>query len=133
MKILRKCKDGGPLSTVDAYVLIEIKSLFSIMILKFNKGSRENFHSHAFNALSIYLSGHVTEKVLQDNQIVNIERKGFSIKTTPRHVLHKVFAHKNSWCLTCRGSWNETWQEYNLEKNQTDTLKHGRKIIKTER
>jgi hypothetical protein len=51
MKFLSKCKDGGPESPVTAYVLVEIKSLFSVMLLHFS-GTREAFHSHAFNALT---------------------------------------------------------------------------------
>lgn len=126
MRILSKVKDGGPDSNVDAYVLIEIKSLFSIMLLKFNKGSRENYHSHAFNALSIYLTG------CTDEMFINrptIRRKGFNIKYTPRNMFHKIFAYTNAWCLTFRGPWCDTWQEYNKESDKYTTLTHGRKEI----
>lgn len=54
---LVKKKDGGPESPVDAYFLVELKGLFSIALLKFNKGCREAFHSHAFDAWTWFLSG----------------------------------------------------------------------------
>jgi len=41
--------------------LIEWKILFSIGILHFQEGSREAFHNHAFNAITFWLSGDVTE------------------------------------------------------------------------
>jgi len=47
MRLFQKAKDGGPESPVDGYFLIEIKSLFSIALLKFNNGGRENYHTHA--------------------------------------------------------------------------------------
>lgn len=53
MKILSKSYDGGPDSGVDGYWLIEIKSWFSIVLLHFNPGTREAFHNHAFNALTV--------------------------------------------------------------------------------
>lgn len=51
MKILSWEKDGGPDSKVHGFYLIEIKSLFSIVFLKFEGKSREAFHDHAFNAV----------------------------------------------------------------------------------
>ena len=48
--------DGGKNSGVTAYFLIEWKVLFSVGILRFNEGTREAYHSHAFNALTWWLS-----------------------------------------------------------------------------
>ena len=41
MKILNIAKDGGPESNVTGYWLVESKRFFSIVLLKFDKGSRE--------------------------------------------------------------------------------------------
>lgn len=55
MKILKRGHDGGKDLSVTGYWLIECKPLFSVVFLKFNKGSHLTFHSHAFNAK--YMSG----------------------------------------------------------------------------
>ena len=62
MRFLEVTKDGGPDSPVTGLFLIEIKSLFSVVLLKFG-GTRENFHSHAFNALTFWLKGAVMEVI----------------------------------------------------------------------
>ena len=132
MKILEKCKDGGINSTVDAYVLIEIKSLFSIIILKFNKGSRNNFHSHAFNAITWFLKGRVTEYHLDGGEKVF---KGglLSLKYTPKTCFHKVYAHEDTYALTIRGSWKKTWSEFNPIKKIFIKLTNGRKVVSVEK
>ena len=43
-RFFSKAKDGGKDSPVDGYFLIEIKWLFSVVLLKFNKGHRDNCH-----------------------------------------------------------------------------------------
>ncbi len=60
-RLLYNKPDGGKDSGVTAYFLIEWKILFSIGILHFQEGSREAFHNHAFNAITFWLSGDVTE------------------------------------------------------------------------
>jgi hypothetical protein len=57
MRFFHHGKDGGPESPVEGYWLFEIKWLCSIVLLKFNDGGREAYHSHAFNALSWLLKG----------------------------------------------------------------------------
>jgi diphthamide synthase (EF-2-diphthine--ammonia ligase) len=53
--------DGGKDSGVTAYFLIEWKPVISIGLLHFKPGTREAYHSHAFNALTWWLQGSVTE------------------------------------------------------------------------
>lgn len=60
MKILLGQKDGGPDSNVRMRGL-EIKGLCSVLELHFAPGSREAYHSHAFNAVSWVLSGALWE------------------------------------------------------------------------
>ena len=57
MKILSKGHDGGPNSGVTGFWIIELKWLFSIVILRFNRGTREAYHTHAFNAWTWWLKG----------------------------------------------------------------------------
>jgi len=61
MKFFKKSPDGGRDSGVTAYFLVEIKPLFSIVLIHFNKGTRDVFHQHAFNAITLWLKGKVRE------------------------------------------------------------------------
>jgi hypothetical protein len=117
--------DGGKDSGVTAYFLIEWKVLFSIGLLRFKKGSREAYHNHAFNALSWWLKGSVTEEKL------NGDYKEYSASLKPKYTsrdnFHKVFAHTNTWCLTLRGPWKDIWLE--SRKGKLVQLTHGRKEL----
>lgn len=125
MRFLSKAKDGGPNSPVDAYFLFEIKPIGSVALLKFNKGSREAFHTHAFTALTWFLWGDMTE------ENINGTKRKYSWNIIPKITRklnnHRVIAHKTSWCLTVRGPWKRTWTE--THKNDTITLTHGRKVV----
>lgn len=127
MRFLQKTKDGGKESTVDAYFLIEIKGLFSIALLKFNKGSRTNFHSHAFNAMTWFIKGDMTEHDI-GGQTKQYKRSLWP-KITKRDNFHKVVAKEPSWCFTVRGKWVDAWREYNPETGEYTNLTHGRKIL----
>lgn len=117
--------DGGKDSGVMAYFLIEWKPVFSVGILRFNEGTREAYHNHAFNALTWWLKGLVTEEKL------NGEKKDYSPSLKPKYTsrdnFHKVIAHEKTFALTLRGPWSDTWQEY--RKDRYVTLTHGRKEI----
>jgi len=102
--------DGGKDSGVKAYFLIEWKVLFSIGILHFKKGTREAFHNHAFNALTWWLKGSVTEILINGTEK---EFKASIIpKYTSRDCFHKVKAHEDTYALTFRSHWNDTWKEF---------------------
>jgi hypothetical protein len=126
MRFLEKVKDGGPDSPVPAYVLVEIKSLFSVMLLHFG-GSREAYHSHAFNALTLWLKGRVYEFTpFSDRQ-----RPWYAgqWKYTPRGLMHKIRPVGSAWALTFRGPWAKTWQEFLPAENKFVTLTNGRKVV----
>lgn len=128
MKALTKCKDGGAKSTVDAYFMFEIKKMFSIAVLKFNEGSRENYHSHAFHAITWFVCGDLTE---EDKDGTTYKyRRSVVPKLTTRNKFHKVHASKTSWCITIRGPWASTWSEFNRRTGEYTQLSSGRKIIK---
>ena len=110
MKFLSYGKDGGKQSTVWGFWFIEIKSLFSIVLLCFEKGSREAYHTHSFNALTWFFKGDVDEYHI-DGRVVNW-KPSFKPKHTTRSCFHKVFSNERTWALSIRGPWNKTWKEY---------------------
>lgn len=59
MRFLHYGRDGGSESKVFGFWLFEIKSLLSVVLLRFDSPSREVFHSHAFSALTWWLTGEV--------------------------------------------------------------------------
>lgn len=134
MKIFKKMKDGGPLSRVTGYWLIEWKRFFSIAILRFDDGSREAYHTHAFNAWSWVLWGKLTEdRLVVDwghlKSIVSTFRPSLKPFFTSRDNMHKVSSEGRTWAITFRGPWADTWQEYLPEERRFVTLTHGRKEV----
>lgn len=127
MKFFTLSKDGGPESTVWAYTLIEIKSLFSIVLLRFEDGSRDAYHDHAFNAISWVLSGCLEEENLKRNAL-SFHWPSFRKVITRRDTFHKVYSHGRSRVLSLRGPWLKTWQEADRYGKVT-TLTHGRKPV----
>lgn len=128
MKLFSVAKDGGVKSTVTGFWFIELKGLFSIVLLRFDPGSREAYHSHAFNAFSWFLSGEVVE-YFKDGSPPIVWRPSFWPKYTPRNNFHKVWANKTTYCFTIRGPWQSQWQEHLIDENKTVTLTHGRKVV----
>lgn len=135
IKLFEKCKDGGPVSTVDGYFLIEVKNLFSIVLLRFGKGSRSKYHTHAFNALTWFIKGDMCEEkvLLQSVTDYRLQSKKYRAsvlpKLTKRNNLHKVWANKVSWALSLRGPWTDRWLEFDREALEYTVLTHGRKVI----
>jgi hypothetical protein len=128
-----KKPDGGKESGVTGYFLIEWKILFSIGILRFNKGSREAYHSHAFNAITWWLKGKVREEIFHKNPMheaqgeYRIFTPSLKYKKTLRGHIHKIFAYEPTWALTFRGPWKNYWWEY--KDNKVKKLTHGRKEL----
>lgn len=128
MKLFTKAPDGGANSGVTGYFLIEWKRFFSIALLHFSSGSREAFHSHAFNAYTIWLKGLVVEEQVCGEQ--KIYKVG-DFKYTPKTRFHRIVSFGPSWALTFRGPWDDTWQEY--KDGEITTLTHGRKVVRVNR
>lgn len=125
IKLLWNKKDGGPESNVVCWG-IEIKSLFSILVLNFKQGSREAFHSHAFNSISWLFSGALKETFLVKDSVLYVPNiKPIIIKKDPPHKVYGIF--KNNWVVSFRGPWQKTWVD--VEPNTTKTLTHGRKVV----
>lgn len=128
MKICELDKDGGYESTVWGYFLIEIKSLFSIVLLRFENGSREAYHSHAFNTISWVLRGRLVEQ-LYPTHGRRVYGPSFRPVITRRTTFHKVTSTGRTWVLSFRGPWADTWQEYLPAENRVVTLTNGRKEV----
>ena len=126
-RIFSKKYDGGKESGVTGYMLIEWKKVFSIGILHFKEGSREAFHTHAFNAITFWLKGKVTEVHHPSGEEKEFST-GFKPKYTRKDCFHKVVAHKSTWALTFRGPWEDTWHEHRPVEGKV-TLTHGRKLV----
>jgi len=126
MKAFSKGKDGGPESHVTGYFLVEIKRLFSIVLLKFDEGTREEYHNHAFNAVTLWLKGEVQEEYPDH---IGTTWKAGELKYTPRNLMHRIRAFKPAYALSFRGPWVSNWNEYNAASKRTTTLTHGRKIV----
>lgn len=131
MKLFHKAKDGGKDSNVTGYWLIECKSLFSIVLLKFDKGSREAYHNHAFDAWSWIIKGKLNE-VTKDgsnyfSQYINPSWIPFKTSKSRMHQVHGVA--DTTWALSFRGPWNKTWKEYLPKEGKEVTLTNGRKVV----
>jgi hypothetical protein len=127
LKLFYKSKDGGPDSTVWGYWLIEWKPMFSIAFLRFEDGSREAYHNHAFNSISWVLKGRLIEDLLDGG--ANVYTPSLKPIYTYWDRFHRVFSSGRTWVLTFRGPWAETWKEYLPKTKEWVTLTNGRKIV----
>ena len=131
MKFMSYGKDGGPESAVHGYWLVEIKGLFSIVLLKFEDGSRDVYHEHAFHAISWVLKGKLSEHTI--GKYATGKDKLYNPRLLPiltyRFTWHKVTSIGTTWVLSFRGPWNKTWREYIPSTGQVITLTSGRKEV----
>lgn len=137
MRFLSRAKDGGPKSTVTGYWLVEIKWLFSIVLLKFEDGSRDEYHTHAFNSVNWvlgpgrleeqFLGPRTKDKVLWRIPVIvrKFARSIWPIYTRRKH-FHRVVSRGTTWVFSIRGPWVKTWREYDPKTDEFVTLTHGR-------
>lgn len=119
--------DGGEKSGVNGFWIIEWKPILSLVILKFNKGTREAYHSHAFNALTWFIKGHVSEHHIDGRTIEWFP--SLWPKYTPKTCFHKVEAHEDTYAFCIRGPWDNTWNEYRENNKEYVKLTYGRQIV----
>jgi hypothetical protein len=124
MRFCQWVDDGGKNSGVKGFFLIEIKSLFTIVLLRFSKGTRDAYHTHAFNAITLWLKGAVLEHLKGGATTCYMP---LEFKYTSRSCFHKVEALKTTWALSFRGPWVNTWQEDHNGK--VVTLTYGRREV----
>ena len=136
MKLFFKSKDGGKESNVTGYWLIESKNLFSIVLLRFDKGSREAFHNHAFNAISWVIFGRLREFVKNAYPTLRMYCQvkeyfpSFKPIYTPKARMHQVHGVADkTWVISFRGPWAKTWKEYLPKEDRDITLSTGRVVV----
>lgn len=133
MKFLQSASDGGKTSGVTGFFLVEIKPLFSIVVLRFKPGTREAFHSHAFNAVTWFLRGNVEEHRIDPTNPVAVTVREFGPSLRPKYTQrdnhHKVVSVGETFALSFRGPWADTWREFLPKDNRFVTLTHGRKEV----
>ena len=130
MKLFRRSHDGGKKSGVTGFWLVEIKGLFSIVFLRFGKGSRENYHSHAFDAITFWLKGRVIEDRLDTGTKTEFRGPSLRPKFTPRRNIHRVLAQETTYALCFRGPWRKTWFEYDPVADEYIELTNGRNVVR---
>lgn len=128
MKIISIAKDGGKYSNSTGLFIVEIKSLFSIVLLRFSGATREAFHSHAFNAWTFWLRGRVVERTLGGTR----PWRAGEVKYTPRGCVHKIEGSGAAYALSFRGPWATKWFEFRDNATKRVTLTNGRKEISCE-
>jgi hypothetical protein len=128
MRFFSRAKDGGPESTVTGYWLLELKKLFSIVLLRFDDGTRDAYHDHAFNSISWVLRGKLVEYTLHGRG-VRAYRPSWRPIVTTRDTFHQVVSDKRSWVISFRGPWAKQWHEWNPSTGDYATLTDGREVI----
>lgn len=126
-RLLTVTKDGGELSHVWAYWLFAWKALCSIGLLRFEDGTREAFHSHAFDCVSWVLSGELEERHLLG--AIETHRPSWRPIITRRETFHQVHSNGRTWVLTLRGPWVNTWREWLPAESRAVLLTHGRREV----
>lgn len=127
LEFLTHRKDGGPESHVWGYWLIAIRRLFSIILLRFEDGSREAHHSHAFNCVSWVVRGRLLEQHFDGR--VEVHSASIWPFVTRRDTYHKVSSVGRSLVLTFRGPWAPTWREYLETTKKHRVLTWGRNVV----
>jgi hypothetical protein len=120
--------DGGKDSGVTGYWLIEWKKVFSVVLLKFEPNHRENYHSHAFNAITWWIKGEA-EELLADGTSLKWKPSIWP-KWTPKSTTHKYQPLTKVYAISLRGPWENKWNEVKPDGTSI-TLTHGRVIQKT--
>lgn len=124
MRFLSVAPDGGKDSGVTGFYIVEIKPLFSLVLLHFRKGTNETLHSHAFNALTLWLKGTVKEHLLDGSSHMWFAGQ---VKYTSRDCFHNVEAMRDTWAISLRGPWAKTWRIF--RNGKFATLAWGRKVV----
>lgn len=128
MKLLWNDKDGGPESRVWMYGF-ESKRFGSALLLRFEDGSREAYHSHAFLAVSWVLWGLLLERFHGYYDWTVRHFPSVRPIITHRDTFHKVTSVGRTWVLSFRGPWwTDAWFEFIPGRGEI-TLTHGRREV----
>lgn len=108
----RKQIDLGEQSVTELTIL-EWKRFFSIKLFHFHEtnGKQDRFHTHAFNALSILLSGDYVEEVIEDRQIHALKRSRKRFLFIPANQYHRITKSNGCRTLLITGPWGDEFKE----------------------
>lgn len=131
MKIFKKMTDGGKESNSIGYFLIELKSLFSIVLLKFTGKSREVYHEHAFHCIGWVLKGKIEETLIDGRKYTYTPSlKPFFVGRRDYHQVNCLSG--TCWVFSIRGPWKNKWRECSEDLTDSYVLTHGREKIANE-
>lgn len=140
--------------SVTELTILEWKRFFSIKLFNFHKtdGKQDRFHTHAFDAVSILLSGDYVEEVVDElDNIVPLQRSRKRFLFIPANQYHRITKSEGCRTLLITGPWGDTfkelrllhasrnayqqeqmslWQIWNCGKHRVDLSKGTRKLLK---
>lgn len=126
--------DGGKESNSRIYGL-EIKSLFSILVIRVKGPTRPVFHSHAFSAISWVLKGVLRERqrIWPGYNSIRHRANCRAIWTTwsTCHDVQPIPPESTTWVLHFRGPWRKQWIEIPHGGTTITTLSHGRQVVES--
>lgn len=106
---------------VTELTVLEWKRFFSIKLFHFHptEGKQDRFHTHAFNAVSILLSGdYVEELVTEKRQIVALKRSRKRFLFIPAHQYHRITKSNGCRTLLITGPWGDEFKEMRVTVTQ---------------
>jgi hypothetical protein len=108
---------------VTELTVLEWKRFFSIKLFNFHPtdGKQDRFHTHAFNALSILLSGDYVEEVIEWRQIVSLKRSRKRFLFIPANQYHRITKSNGCRTLLITGPWGKEFREL---RKITGTFEH---------
>jgi hypothetical protein len=114
------------------YTLFESKKLGGIWFYNWKTIDQNRFHTHAFNAIAITLSGSYTQEVIKDGVIkTEVVKRRFVPRFLPRNYCHRILeAEPNTWTMVMFGRWIPYWWEYFGDTKTWVKYNWGRKVVK---
>lgn len=99
---------------VSEITVLEWKRFFSIKLFHFHptEGKQDRFHTHAFNALSVLLTGDYTEEVVSPSgEVKSLPRSRKRFLWIPADQYHRITKSNGCRTLLITGPWGEEFKE----------------------
>lgn len=132
MTLFKKKKVALGEGHVIQYTFFEFKRFGGIWFYNWKTIDQMRFHTHAFNAYAILLSGGYSEEIRHSDGSISkndVENK-FKLRYIPREYCHRICeSKKNTWTVVFFGSWAKTWKEYFPIRDEWVTYGWGRKVL----
>lgn len=103
---------------VSELTVLEWKRFFSIKLFHFHKtdGEQDRFHTHAFNAVSVLLSGDYVEEILDCDVITPKLRSRKRFLFIPKDSFHRITKSKGCRTLLITGPWGNEFKELTFQR-----------------